>query len=237
VRSLAKKRLTIYPDELIVGKFAAKRVGGALFPKLHGIPMLKDLFKFSRRRTNPLQITRAEQLQLQRIIPFWARRFLAYRTYTSPLKRWRFILHQLKGRDYLINESGGIAHLAPDYQTLIHKGTEGLVAQAEAGLTRAKDIPEKRAFYTAVKIIAEGLARFGERYAQLAETMAGQEPDGSRRSELEQIAAVCRRVPRRPATTFQQALQTVLLAQIALDLESLDNSICPGRMDQYLCPF
>jgi pyruvate formate-lyase/glycerol dehydratase family glycyl radical enzyme len=233
---LQYKQLTIYPDELLVGNFSSKRVGGAIYPELHGIPMLEDLYRFPHRRTNPLQITRKEQWRLLRIVPFWLRRFLAYRVYASPLKRWRFIWHQLQGRYYLINESGGIAHLAPDYATLIDRGTDGIVAQAEEGLARAAGAPEKVAFYRAVKIIAEGLAQFGARYAQLAQTMAERESDAARRGDLAQIAAVCRRVPRHPAATFQEALQSILLAQIVLNLESLDNAICPGRIDQYLYP-
>ena len=109
---LLGKSIHIYPDELIVGNFSSKRVGGSIYPELHGIPMLEDLFRFRRRTTNPLQITPQEQRDLLRIVPFWSRRFLAYRTYRSVRRRWRFILHQLQGRDYLINESGGIAHLA-----------------------------------------------------------------------------------------------------------------------------
>ena len=32
---LLKKKITIYPNELIVGNFSSKRVGGSLFPELH----------------------------------------------------------------------------------------------------------------------------------------------------------------------------------------------------------
>ncbi|MCP4716006.1 MAG: formate acetyltransferase, partial [Deltaproteobacteria bacterium] len=73
--------------------------------------------------------------------------------------------------------------------------------------------------------------------ADLATRMAEQEPDEKRRKELEQIAAVCRNVPRKKASSFREAVQSIFFAQIALNLESLDNAVCPGRMDQYLLPF
>jgi len=234
---LLQKSIRIYPDELIVGNFSSKRVGGSLYPELHGIPMLEDLFKFSRRPTNPLQITRKEQWALLKTIPFWVRRFLAYRSYSSAYKRWRFILHQLQGHFYLINESGGISHLAPDYEMLLRLGTDTLVDRITARQDRVEEDAEPYIFYAAVKIIAEGLALFGERYAQLAEQMAAREKNADRKAELDGIAFACRQVPRKPARTFQEALQSVLFAQIALNLESLDNSICPGRMDQYLYPY
>ncbi|MFQ5770815.1 MAG: pyruvate formate lyase family protein, partial [bacterium] len=50
---LLKKSIKIYPDELIVGNFSCKRVGGSIYPELHGIPVLEDLFRFSSRETNP----------------------------------------------------------------------------------------------------------------------------------------------------------------------------------------
>ena len=34
---LLKKTIRIYPDELIVGNFSSKRVGGSIYPELHGI--------------------------------------------------------------------------------------------------------------------------------------------------------------------------------------------------------
>ncbi len=88
-----------------------------------------------------------------------------------------------------------------------------------------------------MKIIAEALSRFGERYADLALTMAETEADPERSQELRDIAVVCRTVPRKGAVTFRQALQSIFLAQIAINLESLDNANSPGRMDFYLFPF
>jgi formate C-acetyltransferase len=234
---LLQKSIRIYPDELLVGNFSSRRVGGSIYPELHGVPMLEDLFRFSTRKTNPLQISRREQWALLKIAPFWARRFLAYRAYKSPLKRARLIIHQLQGHYYLVNESGGIAHLAPDYAKLAREGTDTIIAQVNALQQRAGIQPEQAVFYEAVKTIAEGLAQFGARYARLAGEMATQETDAGRKKELEDIAAACRRVPRKPATNFHQALQSILFAQIALNLESLDNSVCPGRMDQYLYPY
>ena len=88
-----------------------------------------------------------------------------------------------------------------------------------------------------MKIILAGLARFGERYAGLAREMASEEKEPKRKAELETIAEVCRRVPRLGARTFHEALQSLFFAQIAVNLESLDNGICPGRIDQYLYPY
>jgi len=234
---LLKKKIAIYPDEQIVGNFSSKRVGGSVFPELHGVPVMLDIFKFRGRKTNPLEISWKETWSLIKIIPFWMFRFMALKAYRSPIQKLRLILHQLKGYFYIINESGGISHIAPDYEKLIAVGTDGIKAQADELQQKTKGSSETWLFYEAVKIICEGLSRFGERYADLAEKMAEAESDTLRKKELKEIASVCRNVPRKGASSFREAVQSLFFAQIAINLESLDNSVCPGRMDQYLYPF
>jgi formate C-acetyltransferase len=234
---LLNKKITIYPNELIVGNFSSRRVGGSLFPELHGIPVMMDIFKFSKRETNPLQISWKEIWSLLKIVPFWMLRFMAMKAYRSPIKKVRLLLHQLKGYFYIINESGGISHIAPDYEKLINIGTEGIISKANEFQQKTKRETEKWVFYEGVKIAGEALARFGERYAERAEKMAENEPETLRKMELKEIASVCRNVPRKGASSFQEALQSLFFAQIAINLESLDNAVCPGRMDQYLYPF
>ncbi len=234
---LEKKSAAIHPDELIVGTFTSRRVGGSIYPELHGLPVMMDIFTFNKRKTNPLEISRRDIRRLLGIIPFWAFRFLGMKAYRSPFAAIRFIVGQLRARYYLVNEAGGVSHLAPDYQKLITAGTDGIKAEAARLQRGAAPDSERWAFYEGVKTAAEGLARFGERYAELARRMAAEEKDPARRRELKEISRTCARVPRRPARTFLEAVQSILFAQIAINLESLDNAVCPGRMDAYLYEF
>jgi hypothetical protein len=125
-RVLAEKSIRIWPDEIIVGNFSSKRVGGSLFPELHGLPVMLDIFKFSSRKTNPLQVSGREIHSLLKTVPFWLFRFLAIRTGLPLKKKIRFILNQLQGHYYIINEAGGISHIAPDYEKLITRGTDAI---------------------------------------------------------------------------------------------------------------
>ena len=234
---LLKKTVRIYPDELIVGNFSSKRVGGSIYPELHGVVVLQDLFRFSKRKVNPLEISKKEIWQFLKILPFWLFRFLGLKAHKSKTETMRFLADQLNARYYFINESGGVAHLAPDYEKLIRMGTDGIISEVNALQHEVPVFSDPWNFYEAVRIIAHGLAQFGKRYADLAFQMAESEMDAVRRQELLDIARVCERVPQQRATTFREALQSVFLAQIAINLESLDNAICPGRMDYYLYPF
>ena len=234
---LSRKFIKIYPDELIVGNFTSKRVGGSIFPELHGLPVLLDLFKFSSRETNRLEISRGERRSLFKIIPFWLFRFLGIKAYYSPFKKLSLLIDQLKAHYYLINEAGGISHFAPDYESLLKLGAEGYERNAEELQKGISKNNESWYFYEGIKIICEGLSCFGKRYASEAERMMNEEKDITRKNELEEIAKICRKIPRHKAESFREALQSLFFAQIALNLESLDNAVSPGRIDQYLYPY
>ena len=230
---LLNRTVKIYPDELLVGCFSSRRVGGSVFPELHGVAMFEDLLSFSSRQVNPLQIGPKEVRQLAiEVLPFWLTRNISAKAFPL-LESLRFIFSQLGGKRYLINETGGISHFLPDYQKLVEAGTSGIAAEArELGRLRH----HQGDFYRGVEIVCRGMGEFAGLYAAEARRMAADEKDPRRRAELEQIAEVCTRVPREPAKTLQEALQSIFFAQIALNLESLDNAVCPGRLDQILYP-
>ncbi|MFH1154094.1 MAG: pyruvate formate lyase family protein [Pseudomonadota bacterium] len=233
---LMEKRITIYPDELIVGNYSSRRVGGSIYPELHGLPVLLDLFELPKRALNPLEVAVKDRYRLLGIVPFWLTRFVGIRAYDSMLEKGRFLIDELRAHYYLINESGGISHFAPDYEALITLGTDGIKARALALQGGVPLYSDKWYFYQGVVIAAEALAGFGARYAALAADLARCEADPGRKSELEHLAGICLRVPRKPAAGFHEAVQSLFFAQIAINLESLDNAVSPGRMDQYLYP-
>ncbi len=234
---LREKRVRIYPRELLVGCFTSHRVGGGLYPELHGVAVMEDLFVFDRRAVNPFEVAPADRRRLLgEVLPYWLPRFLAVRAF-PPLRAVRFVAEQLGATRYLINETGGISHFVPDYQGLVTRGTEGFRREAAERLAALPESAPEAAFLRSVRIACDGLDAFAAGYRRAAEAAASREPDPTRRRELEEVSRTCERVPRLPARTFREALQSILFAQIALNLESLDNSVSPGRLDQILHPF
>ena len=234
---LRHKHVRIYPGELLVGCFTPHRVGGEIFPELHGIAMLEDLFRFERRRVNPFSISTTERRQfLFEVLPFWLTRFMLARV--RPVSRaWHLIREELHSPFFLINEAGGISHFVPNYEALLALGTEGFRRQAQERLAAQPPDSPAADFLRAVQVVCDGLEDFADGYRRAAEQQARQERDTQRRVELERIAAACAQVPRMPARSFHEALQALVFAQIALNLESLDNSVSPGRLDQVLWPY
>ncbi len=93
---LLNKTIRIFPRELIVGNFISKQVGGQITPELIDVKLMQDIFKFPRRKTNPLQISPAETWQLLRILPFWMPRFVAIQADKSPVTKIQKLVSQLK---------------------------------------------------------------------------------------------------------------------------------------------
>ena len=61
--------------------------------------------------------------------------------------------------------------------------------------------------------------------------------DRERITRLREIARICRKVPMRPADTFHEAVQSVWLLHVILQIESNGHSLSFGRFDQYMYPY
>ncbi|MBO7739427.1 MAG: hypothetical protein J6S18_03565, partial [Oscillospiraceae bacterium] len=96
------------------------------------------------------------------------------------------------------------------------------------------DSIKKRNFWEAVIIVFEAWIRFVHRYADLAEKMAAEETDIVRRTELTEMARICRKVPEYPAENFREALQSFWFTFL-MALPSPTTSA--GRFDQYMYPY
>ena len=231
---LNEMTITIYPEELIVGNFSSKRVGGSIYPELHGFAVLLDIFKFPSRKVNPLKLSKSDRWKLIKTMPFWSTRFLAMKAFPNLRSKIKFIMSQLKAKEYVINETAGIAHFAPDYEMLVNKGIIGILKEAEDLQLKQEKGSEKWNFYEGVKIINNAMIKFALRYSKEALKLAENESDAERKKELISISEICKNVPLNPAKNLHEALQSILFVQIAINLESLDNGISPGRMDHYL---
>lgn len=75
---------------------------------------------------------------------------------------------------------------------------------------------------------------FAQRYSKLASEMAEKESNLERKTELLEIARITKKVPYEPASSFQEALQSVWFIQLILQIESNGHSLSYGRMDQYV---
>ena len=90
----------------------------------------------------------------------------------------------------------------------------------------------------AMDISCDAVIILGERYRELALTMAGKEADETRKAELMQIAANLEVVPAHKPQTFWQAIQLYWFTHLAVTTELNPwDAFSPGRLDQHLNPY
>jgi formate C-acetyltransferase len=136
----------------------------------------------------------------------------------------------------VLTQFAGISHVTPDYPAVLARGFEGLLAEAQRARGAAQT-PEQAAFAAAAAIAARAAIAFGARWSRFCAEQAAAEPRPERAAELRELAAILEHVPARPARTFHEALQSVLLSHVIVHQESFQHGVSFGRIDQYLRPF
>ncbi len=139
---------------------------------------------------------------------------------------------------------GQDSHMAIDYYRVLELGTSGIRAMIDekaAALDPMDPESVKKAdFYEACRITLRAVEKLTDRYANLAESLAGQEEDEKQAAEYRQIAENCRRVPKYPARSFYEAVQCVCFISYALSVKPLRPSMLQfqlGHPDRYLYPY
>lgn len=140
---------------------------------------------------------------------------------------------------YFLNRT--IGHITVDYERVLQKGFLGLKSEVEAEFSQINyedsGCLKKIYLLQAMSRCCDAAIHFAERYAQEADRLAGTESDPVRKTELEDIAGMCRHVPAHPARSFQEALQSFYFVHLILNLETNSYAIGPGRFDQYIHPY
>jgi pyruvate formate-lyase/glycerol dehydratase family glycyl radical enzyme len=230
----------IRDDELIVGCRTSKLKGAPLFPENKSRWIEGDLDSFACRQLQRALITVEEKEELRdEILPFWSGKTVEERLekllpedVSSDMDKYVFTM--------MLEITYGIGHFTMNHPEVLKSGLRGIVAKTRERLQKLPEHEkhgEKGLFYEAIIRSLEASIRFANRYADLAEAMAAKEPNTERANELKGIAQVCRRVPEHPATSFNEAVQSVYFIHLISQIESGGNSISLGRIDQVLYPY
>jgi pyruvate formate-lyase/glycerol dehydratase family glycyl radical enzyme len=233
---LNNKEVIVYPEELLVGNFTSKRRGAQIWEEHFGALFATVLHQVNRQKPVPFKCTWKDKLNFfANIMPFWLKHSLISKVYTSAKEALLYFSRCSEMNTGFVNNLASIAHFIVNYERMLELGTTGLIDEIEATM---KENPENnKDFYEGVIIALRGLEAFAERYADSLSALSRAEPDPVRRRELEEMAAICRHVPKHPARTYHEALQSMMFLHIALCIESFENAVSPGRLDQILNPY
>ncbi|AEC01337.1 glycyl radical protein [Parasphaerochaeta coccoides] len=236
----ALRGMSIYLDEgLLAGNQASADRAAPIFPEYAMDWVVDELDLFDKRDGDRFTISEENKQILRDMHPYWRGRTLKDKGYAAFPEDAR-LFYDLGIIKTEGNITSGDAHLAVDYGRVLREGLEGyrgrvLDAQAHLDLTSFDDL-KKSYFYRAVLIVLDAVKAFAGRYADLAEISA-RTADPVRAGELSEMARILRKVPMKPADTFHEALQSLWLLHVVLQIESNGHSLSYGRLDQYCLPY
>jgi len=233
---LKNKKVIIYPDELLVGNFTSQRRGGQLWEEHSGLLFAAILHQIDRQEPIPFKLSKKDKWDFHAsIAPIWRKHSLITKIYNSVSD---FLLSFSRVSEMNVgfnNNLSAIAHFVVHYERVLEKGTTGLIEEIEQ---KQKEKPRNNQnFYRGAILGLKALEAFGQRYADELEKLSREETNPKRSKELEEMSAICRHVPKYPARTYHEALQSMLFLHIALCIESYENAVSPGRLDQILYPY
>ncbi len=236
------RNMSIYIEDggLIVGNQASKNRSAPIFPEYAIDWVVNELDEWEKRDGDRFTITEENKQKIREIAPFWEGTTLKDKglALMPPMARKYYDLGIIKVEG---NITAGDAHLAVSYEKLLKEGLQAVCDRAKE-LKAQVDMSDfaqmkKQYYYEATITTLEATMAFAQRYADLAREMAQKEQEEKRKAELLEIAEVCERVPKYPARNFHEALQSVWLIHLVLQIESSGHSLSFGRFDQFLFPY
>ena len=234
------KTLYIGKDELIVGERGPFPKAVSTFPELtchtrHDFEVLT-----TRAQQNYTVASADMDIYEKEVEPYWRGRCMRDKLFERMPEAWNLLYEA--GTFTEFGEQRALGHTSLD-NTIYHKGALDMkkeIAEARAKLDFIND-PEATAKdeqLQGMDISCDAVIIFAERHADLAEKMAAEEKDETRKAELLKIADVCRWVPAHAPRDFWEAVQMYWFVHLATitELNGWD-AMSPGHLDQHLAPF
>ena len=238
-RVLRQMQLAINEGELIVGNMTEKDRGAIVTPEFGWQWVAAELDLFATRKADPLQITEDDKTTLRTLFSFWDGKSVE-EVVNQRLSR-EMQAAMAAGLTTLGGHATSIGNITPDYEAVLNVGLAGIKSQVEKQLQsityNAIEDGEKADFYESAIVALDAGIAFARRLGTLAREMADAQAGPPRKTELNEIAKICDRVPHHPAGSFHEALQSLWLTHLMISIESNPHGLLLGRMDQYLWPF
>lgn len=241
--------------DLMAGKTTTSFVGPVVYMDTIGYCIWPELKTVTSRAQNPFTIKPEVAERLNReIFPFWLEhkpvqekaRYSDYDTaaYANmdvvndgdsidpPLKKkagetpkCQELMERVAF--FLSDKATCVSHTVPDWERLLKYGLKNLIGQMRHDIRAGKaDTDDKVQFLEGVIDVFEGAMIYAEHLAEAAE-QAGNHT----------LAAICRKVPAKPAETLHEALAALWICYHLLLQENTNFGLSIGRVDQLLNPY
>lgn len=234
------KNMTIYINdkELIVGNLSSHIKSAPIFPE-YSVKWIKELVNnkdLNKRSKNRFSLDENNIEELLEILRYWEGKNLNDKCNLSIFKELKIATNDkvLYGEELMVS---GSSNIIPDFKKALTLGLEGInneVTRKIKSLDDNKNNIKKKEFLQSILIVNKSIINFSKRYKDLALKLLEEENNIERKKELLKISKICNRVPRKPPTNFYEDIQMIWFIYLVLEIESNGDSLCFGRMDQYL---
>ncbi|MBN2035142.1 MAG: hypothetical protein JW768_00235 [Chitinispirillaceae bacterium] len=239
---LINKQPHFFGDTLVAGSTGSKPLSAPVYPEFTGLMIWPELDTISMRKRNPALLDPRDARELdQEIFPFWMERTVLERTrkaYANPpcLKLFEQLVYFIAGK------SGCMSHTVPDFRGALATGTHAIRARVaeklrQTGNKRGDGAARQRDFYAGVDLVLDGIETYARNLSQEAARVSEATDDPLVRDRYRELARICSRVPRLPATTLHEAVNALWILQVGIHAENINMAMSPGRLDQILYPF
>lgn len=237
---LENKALCVNDGELIVGERGPVPKAVPTYPEIctHSENDLKILHE--RKKVSFKSSDETRKFLLDDVLPYWQGRSIRDRIFEEVDQEWKDAYTAGVFTEFMEQRAPG--HTVLD-DKIYKKGMLDFQKDMEQSLAELNffedsDAMEKREELRAMHIAAGALISFAARYANHLTELANSEIDNKRKSELNAMAEICKRIPAHAPTTFWEALQYYWFVHLGVitELNTWD-SFNPGRLDQHLLPF
>ncbi len=235
-----KKTIYIGDDELIVGERGPVPKAAPTFPELT-CHSLKDLKVLDSREMTRYAVAAADmETYTEMVIPYWSGRSMRERVFDRVPDEWKRAYAAGMFTEFMEQRAPG--HTTLDgiiyRQGMLDFKTDIADSLKRLDYLNDPQAADKAEELKAMDVACDAAIIFAERHADLALDLAAKEVNPARKEELEQIAAVCRRVPAHAPRDFWEALQMYWFVHLGTitELNGWD-AMSPGHLDQHLQPF
>ncbi|MGZ3397282.1 MAG: pyruvate formate lyase family protein, partial [Isosphaeraceae bacterium] len=187
-----KAPVTIFPDELIVGR-PNTWLGrwGLVYPELDGsvMPAGVEMFRKNKGKSGEVVVTDEDARIINEVLtPYWAGRDYSSNFIHELPEETRFTLMGPDPKNTImytcvVIPTSTMRHSqnwTPDFSKILTRGVKGIREEAQAklaGLSEPRDLVYKKPFLEAVILTCDAMVTWASRYAQLAGDLANQEKD------------------------------------------------------------
>lgn len=237
---LEHKELFIDEGELIVGERGPQPKATPTYPEIC-THTTQDFDILNTREKVSFKVDSISfNKQENEIQPFWSGRSIRDRILDAVDKEWHAAYQAGVFTEFMEQRAPG--HTVLDNK-IFHNGFIDFKKDIKRSISSLDVLNDTSAYgkkeeLKAINIAADAMISFAERYSKKAKQLAEIESNAKRKTELLEIAGICKKVPKHAPETFHEALQYYWFVHLGVitELNTWD-SFNPGRLDQHLLPF